>query len=92
MVEETAWGPVVARAADGVRLALAWTAHRPGAVNLGLAGMEVQDLILQVNGETVRGVDGFVNLITALPDKQPLVILALDHRTGQSGYVQLKMN
>jgi serine protease Do len=59
---------------------------------LGQAGMEAQDLILQVNGETVRGVDGFVNSITALPDKQPLVILALDHRTGQSGYVQLKVN
>jgi penicillin amidase len=40
VVEETAWGPVVARAADGARLALAWTAHRPEAVNLRLVGME----------------------------------------------------
>ena len=35
-VEETAWGPVAHREADGRVLALRWTAHLPGAVNLGL--------------------------------------------------------
>jgi serine protease Do len=59
---------------------------------LGRAGLEAEDLILQVDGETVKGVDGFANLITALPAKQPLVFLALDHRSGQSGYVQVKMD
>jgi len=39
-VEQTIWGPVVDRAADGTPLAMAWTAHRPGAVNLRLAGLE----------------------------------------------------
>jgi len=39
-VEQTVWGPVVERAADGAPLAMAWTAHRPGAVNLRLAGLE----------------------------------------------------
>ena len=39
-IEETAWGPVVERAADGTPLAMAWTAHRPGAVNLRLMGLE----------------------------------------------------
>ena len=58
----------------------------------GKAGLEKQDLILQVNGETVNGVDGFVNLFSSLPAKQPLVVLALDHRTGQSGYVQMTLN
>ena len=35
-VEETAWGPVAAREADGSLLSLRWTAHLPGAVNLGV--------------------------------------------------------
>ena len=39
-VEQTVWGPVVEHAADGAPLAMAWTAHRPGAVNLRLAGLE----------------------------------------------------
>ena len=40
VVEESAWGPVVERDAQGRRLAVAWTAHRPAAVNLRLAAME----------------------------------------------------
>ncbi len=44
-VQQTAWGPVVDRAADGTPVAMAWTAHRPGAINLRLADLEhAQDL------------------------------------------------
>ena len=35
-VEESAWGPIAHREADGRVLSLRWTAHLPGAVNLGL--------------------------------------------------------
>lgn len=35
-VEETAWGPLAEHNGDGTALALRWTAHLPGAVNLGL--------------------------------------------------------
>ena len=45
-VTETIWGPVLASADDDTGLALAWTAHRAGAVNLELGRME-----------TARGVD-----------------------------------
>ncbi|MBJ6984780.1 penicillin acylase family protein [Luteimonas sp. MC1750] len=38
-VEESSWGPVLHRLADGRVLTLRWTAHLPGAINLGLAGM-----------------------------------------------------
>src|SRR5690606_33683719 len=38
-IEETAWGPVLHRLPDGRVLTLRWTAHLPGAINLGLAGM-----------------------------------------------------
>ena len=36
-VDETDWGPVLERDADGTRLALYWIAHRPGSLTLGLA-------------------------------------------------------
>lgn len=39
-VRETQWGPIMAQDADGVPLALAWTAHREGAVNLELMRLE----------------------------------------------------
>jgi penicillin G amidase len=39
-VEDTEWGPIVAKDADGTPLALAWTAQRPGAINVALRDME----------------------------------------------------
>lgn len=39
-VEETRWGPILARDVDGTPLALAWTAHEPGAINVELQRME----------------------------------------------------
>ena len=38
-VRETQWGPITQQLPDGDALALRWSAHRPGAVNLGLVGM-----------------------------------------------------
>jgi penicillin amidase len=35
-VEETGWGPILAKDVDGTPLALAWTAQQPGAINLDL--------------------------------------------------------
>jgi penicillin amidase len=35
-VYETEWGPILATDHDDIPLALAWTAHRPGAVNMEL--------------------------------------------------------
>lgn len=39
-IHETEWGPILARDHDGVPLALAWTAHRPEAVNLDIIRLE----------------------------------------------------
>ncbi len=44
-VYETEWGPVLATDHDGTPLALAWTAHRPGAVNMELALMEQAETV-----------------------------------------------
>src|SRR3546814_12368028 len=35
-VEDAAWGPILEHESDGSALALRWTAHLPGALNLGL--------------------------------------------------------
>ncbi|HVI58342.1 MAG TPA: penicillin acylase family protein [Luteimonas sp.] len=38
-VDDTAWGPIIEREADGSALALRWTAHLPGALDFGLADL-----------------------------------------------------
>ena len=43
VVRETIWGPVIGTDADGNALALAWTAHRDGAVNAALVELERAD-------------------------------------------------
>ncbi len=45
IVRKTIWGPVVADDGEGHELALAWTAHRPGATDMALLRLErAQDL------------------------------------------------
>ena len=39
------WGPVIASDVDGSDLALAWTAHREGAVKLELLGLEQAETV-----------------------------------------------
>ncbi len=56
---------------------------------LETVGFEKDDVILDVNNTPVQGVEGFVALIKALPPHQQVLIKALDHRTGQSGFVQV---
>jgi serine protease Do len=56
---------------------------------LGKAGFEKNDVIVSVNNVPVEGVEGFVALVKALPAHQQAVLKAVDHRTGQSGYVQV---
>jgi serine protease Do len=59
---------------------------------LGKAGFEKGDLILAVNNQSVSGVDTFVNLVNGLPHHQTVTLLALDHRTGNTAYVQVEVN
>jgi penicillin amidase len=44
-VEETQWGPVLAKDADGTPLALAWTAQQPGAINVELGRMDQAETV-----------------------------------------------
>jgi serine protease Do len=59
---------------------------------LAQAGFEVGDIILEVNGKPVYGVDNFVEQVDQLHNNQKIVLFALDQRTGQTGYVQLRIH
>ena len=58
---------------------------------LGEQGFEVGDLILEIDGRSVRGLEGLMNLVRRIRPRQRLTLLALDHRTGRTGYVQIRV-
>ena len=57
---------------------------------LGRAGFEQKDIILEINGQTVDDLKRFVELLSTLK-RTRIVILAMDHRTGRTGYVQVEL-
>ena len=59
---------------------------------LEAVGFEKDDIILNVNNTPVQGVEGFVALIKSLPHHQQVMFKALDHRTGESGFVQVTIS
>jgi len=56
---------------------------------LGKAGFEVGDIILEINGQPIINVESFVQLLVTLKANQKITLLALDHRSGNMGYVQV---
>ncbi len=44
-VTETRWGPILAKDVDGAPLALAWTALRPGALNINLTRLATTETV-----------------------------------------------
>ena len=86
-------GPVTAEQAANyglhspVGVSIQWV--DPNGV-LGKVGFEVGDLILAVGKIPVEGVDSFLNMINNLPHHQKIVLLALDHRSDQTSYVQVE--
>jgi serine protease Do len=56
----------------------------------GKAGFEVGDVIVGFDDHPVQGVDSFNELMTAMPHHQEVVLLAINHKDGQSGYVQVE--
>ena len=53
-------------------------------------GFEVDDIILEIEGQAIQGVEDFAGIVSVLKAKQEITILALDHRSGQSSYVQVQ--
>jgi S1-C subfamily serine protease len=55
---------------------------------LGEAGFEVGDIILGIDGQPIQGMEGFVGLVSSLKPQQKIALIALDHRTGNTGSVE----
>jgi S1-C subfamily serine protease len=53
------------------------------------AGFEVEDIILAVDNQPVEGVEGFVDAMNSLKHNQRVVLLALDHHSGRTAYVEV---
>jgi serine protease Do len=56
---------------------------------LGVAGFEKGDLILQVDKQSIDGPEELASMVSALPHNQPIVLLVLDHNSGETAYVRV---
>ncbi len=56
---------------------------------LGKVGFEVGDMILEINGQPIESVDDFVSMISTVKPGQKIALLALDHKSGNTGYVEV---
>ena len=58
---------------------------------LAEAGFEVDDMILSIDGQDVEGVDSFTDIAAALTPGKRITVGALDHRTGNTGDIFVKV-
>ncbi len=56
---------------------------------LGVAGFEVGDLILEINGQAIAGLETFIEIAGSLKPRQRITLLVVDHRSGNAGTVQV---
>ncbi len=56
---------------------------------LGRAGFASGDIILAINGQKVGSVDGLGQLVSILPPKQQITVLAADPKKGTAGTVKV---
>jgi serine protease Do len=56
---------------------------------LGAAGFEEGDMILEVNGGAITGVDAFIEAVAGLRPRHRATLLAVDHHTGNAGTIQI---
>ena len=56
---------------------------------LGKAGFEVGDMVIEINGQEINGMESFVELVSSLKKSQRITLLALDGKSGKTGYIQV---
>jgi serine protease Do len=56
---------------------------------MGKAGLEVQDILLAIDGQPIDNAESLADLTAALQPQQRITVLALDHRSGNTGDVQV---
>jgi S1-C subfamily serine protease len=58
---------------------------------LGEVGFEPGDLILQIDGQTISGLESFIELVGPLQPGSRVTLVAVDHRSGSAGQVQVAL-
>ena len=58
---------------------------------LGKIGFEKGDMILEINGQPIESVEDFANPVSTARPGQKIALLALDHNSGSSGYVEVEV-
>lgn len=58
---------------------------------LGKAGFEVGDAILTINGDPISGLEGLAAILGEIKPHEKVTLLAVDHRTGQMGNVEIEL-
>jgi serine protease Do len=53
------------------------------------AGFEVGDVILAINDQPIQGVEAFTAFVNLLKPQEKITIAALDHKSGDTGMVQV---
>ncbi|MFZ0613447.1 MAG: Do family serine endopeptidase, partial [Desulfobacterales bacterium] len=56
---------------------------------MGKVGFEPGDVILALNQKPIEGVSSFAGLVTNLPHHKKVMLLALNHRTGETALVPI---
>ena len=56
---------------------------------LGELGFEVDDLVLQIEGQTITSLENFIELVSSLKPGVRITLVAVDHRSGNAGQVQV---
>ena len=56
---------------------------------LGKNGFEVGDLVLEINGEAVGSLENMAQIAASLKPRQQITLLAVDHRSGNGGRIQV---
>jgi serine protease Do len=58
---------------------------------LSKAGFEVGDAILTVNGQPISGLEGLAAILGGVKPNEKVIVFAVDHRTGRSGNVEVRI-
>jgi S1-C subfamily serine protease len=56
---------------------------------MGKAGFEVRDMLLAIDGQPVANTESLAALSATLKPQQRITVLALDHRSGKTGDIQV---
>lgn len=59
---------------------------------LGKAGLEVRDVLLGIDEQPIESLEDLVNLVSVLKPQQRITISALDHRSGNTGDIQVTLS